>query len=114
MVRRHLRFLLLLSLLPLAAVLCHADEVDELLARVDEAVADESYTRAISLLEDGKKRYPEDARFSVRAGNLYRTVSFTGWHWPNISRPGNWNPDPGNFFRILRPYTATWETMRRR
>lgn len=48
-----------------------ADEVDELLTEVDSAVEDESYTRAISLLEGGKNQFPLDYRLSERAGDLY-------------------------------------------
>jgi tetratricopeptide (TPR) repeat protein len=49
-----------------------ADPVDDILEQVDEAVADESYTRAISLLETAKSDYPGDARLPARAGRLYR------------------------------------------
>jgi tetratricopeptide (TPR) repeat protein len=47
------------------------DEIEDLLSDVDEAVADESYTRAISLLEEGKVSYPEDPRLPAKAGRLY-------------------------------------------
>lgn len=49
-----------------------ADSVDDLLSEVDEAVTEESYTRAISLLEDGKKTFSDDSRLPLRAGRLYK------------------------------------------
>ncbi len=49
-----------------------ADSVDNLLSDVDTAVNEESYTRAISLLEDGKKSFPDDSRLPMRAGRLYK------------------------------------------
>jgi tetratricopeptide (TPR) repeat protein len=49
-----------------------ADPVDDLLEEVDRAVAEESYTRAIALLEEGKRMHPGDVRLSIRAGRLYR------------------------------------------
>ncbi|MDF1567246.1 MAG: hypothetical protein RQ801_01115 [Spirochaetaceae bacterium] len=48
-----------------------SDEIEDLLSEVDEAVADESYTRAISLLEEGKASFPEDPRLPAKAGRLY-------------------------------------------
>ena len=48
-----------------------ADDVDSLLSQVDQAVADESYTRAIALLEDAKELYPQDYRLFERSGELY-------------------------------------------
>jgi len=49
-----------------------ADPVGSLLLQVDEAVAGESYTRAIALIEEGKKNFPGDYRLPLRAGELYR------------------------------------------
>ncbi len=54
---------------------CHpenAETPDELLAQVDAAVDEESYTRAIALLEQGKELWPGDFRIPMRAGDLYK------------------------------------------
>ncbi|MCK5736315.1 MAG: hypothetical protein KAH21_07535, partial [Spirochaetaceae bacterium] len=48
-----------------------ADSVEDMLQQVEDAVIEESYTRAIALLEEGKKSHPQDFRFPLRAGHLY-------------------------------------------
>ena len=59
-------FLILVSMVPLAA-----DEVDDLLALVEMELENESYTRAIALLEEGKRSRPAEYRLYARAGDLY-------------------------------------------
>ncbi|OQX28631.1 MAG: hypothetical protein B0D92_07945 [Spirochaeta sp. LUC14_002_19_P3] len=47
------------------------DEIDSLLADVRQAVFDKRYTQAVSLLEEGKIRWPMDTRIARQAGDLY-------------------------------------------
>lgn len=57
----------------LAAALCGEDSPEELLDRIDQAVEGQWYARAISLIEQGERRYPEDIRFPLAEGGLYQT-----------------------------------------
>jgi len=61
--------LLILNLIPCSVL--YADAVDSILLKVDEAVQGESYTRAIAIIEEGKKAYPDDYRLPLQAGELY-------------------------------------------
>ncbi len=65
---KHLIFVTLITLLSLSI---HADDVDSLIDRVDIAVAENRYTQAITLLEEGKVSWPRDTRILIRAGKLY-------------------------------------------
>ncbi len=62
-------FFLILNLIH--GFVLYGDAVDSILLKVDEAVQDESYTRAIAIIEEGKKAYPDDYRLPMQAGELY-------------------------------------------
>ncbi len=62
-------FLLTLNLI--CGFVLYADDVDSILLKVDEAVQEESYTRAIAIIEEGKKAHPDDYRLPMQAGELY-------------------------------------------
>ena len=49
-----------------------AESAEDILDRIDSAVANDRYTLAISLIEEAKSLYPADFRFSLKAGRLYK------------------------------------------
>lgn len=61
----------LLTVLILLSGAVFGDEIDDLLADVRQAVSDKRYTRAVSLLEEGKTLWPMDTRIPQQAGDLY-------------------------------------------
>jgi hypothetical protein len=68
---RRCRISALLLVLLISPRMISADPVEDLLQKVEEAVSGESYTRAVALLEEGKKTYPDDYRLPLKAGRLF-------------------------------------------
>lgn len=68
--KKHFFFITLLGLV-FHTSLIYPDSIDTFINRVNSAVLQNRYTLAMSLLEEGKKTWPEDARIFFRAGQLY-------------------------------------------
>ena len=74
----------------------YADEVENILQQVDKAVKEESYTRAVSILEEGKKSHPDDYRLPYKAGVLYMDRELYHLALAEFKAADNLNPESGN------------------
>ena len=52
--------------------LVFAEPAEDLLKRIEQAVSEEFYNRAIELIDQGKELFPGDPRFAREEGELYR------------------------------------------
>ncbi len=100
---KQLIFVILITLLSL---FIHADEVDSLIDRVDIAVAENRYTQAITLLEEGKVSWPRDTRILIRAGKLYLEQKLYHLALAEFLKAGQFKPNnPYILFDIARAYS---------
>ena len=101
------RILIMIVLIFLSCILSAGENesIDDLFFKIDAAVADKSYTKAISLLEQAKKMYPENYLVPFKAGKLYKERSLYRLALGEFLSADSLNPgNPDILFEIAGTY----------